>query len=66
MNNKIEFYRREYQMTQQELAERVNVSRQTIISLERGRYSPSIRLAYNIARVFNTTIEQIFIFDEEE
>lgn len=66
MNNKIEFFRREYQMTQQELAERVNVSRQTIISLERGRYSPSIRLAYNIARVFNTTIEQIFIFDEEE
>ncbi|WP_059050344.1 helix-turn-helix transcriptional regulator [Paenibacillus senegalimassiliensis] len=66
MKNKIEFFRREYQMTQQELAERVNVSRQTIISLERGRYSPSIRLAYNIARVFNTTIEQVFIFDEEE
>ncbi|MCM3171213.1 MULTISPECIES: helix-turn-helix transcriptional regulator [Paenibacillus] len=65
MKNKIEIYRRELNMTQQDLAEKVNVSRQTIISLERGRYNPSIMLAYLIARVFNKSIEQVFIFEEE-
>ncbi|WP_338540136.1 helix-turn-helix transcriptional regulator [Paenibacillus tundrae] len=65
MKNKIETYRRELNMTQQDLAEKVNVSRQTIISLERGRYNPSIMLAYLIARVFNKSIEQVFIFEEE-
>ncbi|WP_128102736.1 helix-turn-helix transcriptional regulator [Paenibacillus sp. DCT19] len=65
MKNKIEIYRRELNMTQQDLAEKVNVSRQTIISLERGRYNPSIMLAYLIARVFNKSIEQVFIFEKE-
>lgn len=66
MENKIEMYRRAHDMTQQDLAEKVGVSRQTIISLERGRYNPSILLAYKIARIFQATIEQVFIFDEEE
>ena len=65
MKNKIEAYRRELNMTQQDLAEKVKVTRQTIISLERGRYNPSIMLAYLIARVFNKSIEQVFIFEEE-
>ncbi|KQY87545.1 hypothetical protein ASD24_06770 [Paenibacillus sp. Root52] len=65
MKNKIEIYRRELNMTQQDLAEKVNVSRQTIISLERGRYNPSIMLAYLIAQVFHKNIEQVFIFEEE-
>jgi putative transcriptional regulator len=52
-------------LTQQNLAEKVNVSRQTIISLESGRYNPSIFLAYKIAGVFNLTIEDVFIFKEE-
>ncbi|WP_145408459.1 helix-turn-helix transcriptional regulator [Paenibacillus xylanexedens] len=65
MKNKIEIYRRELNMTQQDLAEKVKVTRQTIISLEKGRYNPSIMLAYLIARVFNKSIEQVFIFGEE-
>jgi putative transcriptional regulator len=52
-------------LTQQNLAEKVSVSRQTIISLESGRYNPSIFLAYKIAGVFNLTIEDVFIFKEE-
>jgi putative transcriptional regulator len=52
-------------LTQQDLAEKVSVSRQTIISLESGRYNPSIFLAYKIAGVFNLTIEDVFIFKEE-
>jgi putative transcriptional regulator len=52
-------------LTQQDLAEKVGVSRQTIISLESGRYNPSIFLAYKIAGVFNLTIEDVFIFEKE-
>jgi len=47
------------------MAEKVSVSRQTIISLESGRYNPSIFLAYHIARVFNLTIEDVFLFEKE-
>jgi putative transcriptional regulator len=53
-------------LTQEQLAERVHVSRQTIISLEKGRYNPSILLAHNIAQVFRTSIERVFVFEEEE
>lgn len=52
-------------MTQQDLADRLGVSRQTIISLERGKYNPSINLAYSISKVFSKSIEQVFIFEEE-
>jgi putative transcriptional regulator len=52
-------------LTQQNLAEKVNVSRQTIISLESGRSNPSIFLAFKIAGVFNLTIEDVFIFKEQ-
>jgi putative transcriptional regulator len=52
-------------MTQQELAVKVNVSRQTIISLESGRYNPSILLAHTIAKTFKCGIEDVFIFDKE-
>lgn len=53
-------------MTQIELAKKLNVSRQTIISLENGKYNPSIMLAYKIAKVFDLSIEDVFIFEEEE
>lgn len=53
-------------MTQQELADLVGVSRQTIMQLERNRYNPSMLLAYSIARVFDVTIEDLFEFQEEE
>lgn len=51
-------------MTQQQLADLVSVSSRTIISLEKGQYNPSIMLAYKIARVFNTTIEELYCLKE--
>ena len=48
------------EMSQQELADRVGVSRQTIISIEKGRYQPSVALALRLARAFNTTVERLF------
>jgi len=65
IQNKIKELREQNHFTQQDLAEKVTVSRQTIISLESGRYNPSIFLAYKIAGVFNLTIEDVFLFDEE-
>lgn len=65
MKNRIADLRRENKMTQQALAERLGVTRQTIISLENGRYNPSIILAHNIAQAFGLRIEDIFIFEEE-
>ncbi len=53
-------------MTQQELADLVGVSRQTIMRLERNRYNPSMLLAYSIAKVFNVSIEDLFDFKEEQ
>lgn len=53
-------------MTQEDLAARVGVSRQTIISLERGKYNPSILLACKLARTFGKSIEEVFIFSEED
>lgn len=66
MENKLETLRAQKGWTQQDLAERVGVSRQTIISLERGRYNPSIQLAFRLARQFEVTIEDVFIYSEEE
>ena len=65
MKNRIAELRKEHQITQQALAERLCVSRQTIISLENGKYNPSILLAHKIALAFGLTIEEIFIFEEE-
>ncbi len=65
MKNRIRELRDQYGYTQQELADKVNVSRQTVISLESGKYNPSIFLAYKIAKEFHTTIEELFEFEEE-
>ena len=64
--SKIHVYRATRRMTQQELADLVGVSRQTIIQLERDRYNPSMLLAYSIAKVFDVTIEDLFDFREGE
>ena len=64
-DSKIHIYRATRRMTQQELADLVGVSRQTIIQLERNRYNPSMLLAYSIAQVFGVTIEDLFDFREE-
>ncbi|WP_033543755.1 helix-turn-helix transcriptional regulator [Planococcus sp. CAU13] len=65
MKNNIKHMRSKHKFTQDELAERLNVSRQTIISLEKGRYNPSITLAFKLANVFHCKIEDIFIYEEE-
>lgn len=64
VKNKIEEIRTERGIKQEELAKAMGVSRQTISSLENGRYNPSIMLAYNIAKYFGMTIEEVFIFEE--
>lgn len=65
MENRIAALRKERRISQAELAEAVAVTRQTIISLESGRYNASLLLAHKIAKYFETTIEDIFLFEEE-
>ena len=65
MKNCIEELRNEKGIRQEELAKELGVSRQTISSLENGRYNPSILLAHKIAQYFGMTIEEVFIFEEE-
>ena len=64
--SKIHIYRATKRMSQQELADLVGVSRQTIVQLERNRYNPSMLLAYSIAQVFDVTIEDLFDFKEND
>jgi len=64
MKNRIEAIRKERGILQDEIAKAMGVSRQTISSLENGRYNPSIMLAYKIAKYFGMTIEEVFIFEE--
>lgn len=65
MNNRIEELRKARGISQAEFAKLMKVSRQTISSLENGRYNPSIELAYRVAHWFGLTIEDVFIFEEE-
>jgi putative transcriptional regulator len=65
LKNRLEEIRKQHGIKQEELADALEVSRQTIGSLENGRYNPSILLAFKIARYFGTTIEDIFIYEEE-
>ncbi|HOC91080.1 MAG TPA: helix-turn-helix transcriptional regulator [bacterium] len=63
INNRIKVCRAERDMTQEELARRVGVTRQTIIAIEKNRYSPSLELAFRIARVFGESVENVFIYE---
>jgi putative transcriptional regulator len=54
-----------HNMTQEELAEKAGVTRQTIIAIEAARYNPSLDLAFKLAKIFNTTIEDVFLFEED-
>jgi len=65
MKNRLEEIRKERGLLQEELAEALEVSRQTISSLENGRYNPSILLAFKVARYFDRSVEEIFIYEEE-
>ncbi len=66
MDNLIRQLRKEKNITQDELALAVEVTRQTIISLENGKYTASLQLAFKIAKYFNKRIEEVFIFEEEQ
>jgi len=66
LKNRLEEYRKQNNEKQEDLANLVGVSRQTIISIEKGKYNPSILLAFKIANHFNKLIEEIFIYEEGE
>jgi len=66
LENRLRELREQHGLTQEDLAVRVNVSRQTIISLEKGKYNPSIFLAYRLAQVFHLPIEAVFVFEAGE
>jgi putative transcriptional regulator len=63
MNNRIKENRARLNLTQDDLARKVNVRRETIVFLEKNKYNPSLKLAYDIAKVFDSKIEEIFIFE---
>lgn len=63
MNNRLKEFRAKHNMTQEELAKKVNVRRETIVFLEKNRYNPSLKLAHDLASVFSVAIEDLFIFD---
>lgn len=66
MKTRIKELRAKYDLTQAQLAEKVGVRRETIVFLEKGKYNPSLKLAYMIARVLEARIEDIFLFEEKE
>ncbi|HEY9247464.1 MAG TPA: helix-turn-helix transcriptional regulator [Candidatus Methanoperedens sp.] len=64
MRTRIKELRARYDLTQEELADKVGVRRETIVFLEKGKYNPSLKLAYDVAKVLKSRIEEIFIFEE--
>ena len=65
INTRIKELRARYNLTQDELADKVGVTRQTMLYLEKGKYNPSLVLAYKVAKALNSTIEEVFIIEEE-
>jgi len=66
MKNKLKVYRAMHDLTQEQLANKVDVSRQTVFAIENNKYLPSLGLAFKIAEFFKVTIEDIFIYDGKE
>jgi putative transcriptional regulator len=64
MRTRIKELRARFDLTQEDLAKKVGVRRETILFLEKGKYNPSLKLAYDIAKVLQSKIEEVFIFDE--
>lgn len=64
MTNRIKEFRARFNITQEELAQKVNVRRETIVFLEKNKYNPSLKLAHDLAVVFKIPIEELFLFDE--
>ncbi|KAF5422650.1 MAG: transcriptional regulator [Candidatus Methanomarinus sp.] len=65
MKTRIKELRARYNLTQEELAKKVGVRRETIVFLEKGKYNPSLKLAHDVTKVLETTIEELFIFDDD-
>lgn len=63
MKTRIKEFRARYDLTQEDLARKVGVRRETILFIEKGKYNPSLKLAFDIAKALNTTIEELFIFE---
>jgi putative transcriptional regulator len=63
MKNHIKEYRTKYSLTQEELAQKVGVRRETVVFLEQGKYNPSLKLAHDVAKALKTKIDDLFIFD---
>lgn len=66
MKNKIKVFRAMHDLTQETLAQELGVTRQTILAIEKGKYDPSLVLAFKIARFFGVTIEDVFLYEESE
>jgi putative transcriptional regulator len=66
MRNKLKVFRAMHDLTQEDLARKLEVTRQTIIAIEKGKYDPSLKLAFGIAGLFNVSIEDVFMRDDSE
>ncbi|MCW4022741.1 MAG: helix-turn-helix transcriptional regulator [Candidatus Bathyarchaeota archaeon] len=66
LQTKLKVYRAMHNLTQEDLAQAIGVTRQTVIAMEKGKYNPSLDLAFKIARFFNVSIENIFIYEEND
>lgn len=66
MKTRIREFRARFPMTQDELAKKVGVRRETIVFLEQGKYNPSLRLAHDVAKTLDATIDELFLFDDEQ
>ena len=66
MKTRIKELRAKYNLTQEELAKKVGVRRETIVFLEKGKYNPSLILAYKVAKTFKTTIEEVFTIQDQD
>ncbi|MFX1538331.1 MAG: helix-turn-helix transcriptional regulator [Promethearchaeota archaeon] len=64
MKTKLKVYRAMHDLTQEDLARKIGITRQTIIAIEKGKYNPSLELAFKIARYFEVTVEDIFVYDQ--
>lgn len=65
MKNRIKEFRAKYDLTQEDLAKKVDVRRETIVFLEGGKYNPSLNLAHEVAKVLKTTVDELFIFEDK-
>jgi putative transcriptional regulator len=65
MRTRIKEFRARYDMTQEDLAQKVGVRRETIVFLEKGKYNPSLKLAHDVAKALHATIDELFIFDDD-